>query len=361
MRLAQLVTQHDPGVRDDLPAPGANGPPAREETAAVEVEALDAYSRTVVRAVERVGPAVVSVGLARRAPASLQRRGWPELRGAGSGAIITPDGYILTNSHVVRGADRIAVRLPDGRELQARLVGADPHTDLAVIAVPETGLPAVEFGDSSRLRPGQLVVAIGNPLGFQATVTTGVVSALGRTLRTETGRLIENVIQTDAPLNPGNSGGPLVDFRGRVVGINTAVIAGSQGICFAIPANTAAQVAAQLIRHGRVRRAYLGISAQPHRLDRRVVLRHRLPAETAVRVVEVLPGTPAAAGGIRPGDVLVGLDGQPVTSADDLQRVLGTEQAIGRPLRVAVLRGVEPLELTVVPGELRDDELPAAP
>jgi S1-C subfamily serine protease len=220
-----------------------------------ETEALDAYSQAVIRAVDRIGPSVVSVGLARRAPEELQRRGLPELRGAGSGVIIAPDGYVLTNSHVVRSSERIELHLQDGRTLPASVVGDDPHSDLALLRALGSGLPAADLGDSSRLRVGQLVVAVGNPLGFQATVTAGVISALGRTLRTESGRLIENVIQTDAPLNPGNSGGPLVDFRGQVIGVNTAVIAGSQGICFAIPVNAAKWVVSALIREGRVRRA----------------------------------------------------------------------------------------------------------
>ena len=341
VRLEQLLAKADNGQQAH---------PARP----VETAALDAYSEAVIRAVERVGPAVVSVGLARLAPERLQRRGQRELRGAGSGVIITPDGYILTNSHVVRGADRIQVRLQDGRELPARAVGTDPHSDLAVLTIPETALPSVELGDSSTLRVGQLVIAIGNPLGFQATVTAGIVSALGRTLPTATGRLIENVIQTDAALNPGNSGGPLVDFRGLVVGINTAVIAGSQGICFAIPATTAKWVVSQLILHGRVRRAYLGVSGQSVPLDRRLAIHHRIDAGTGVRVIEVRPGTAAAEVGIRPGDIIIGIDTTPVASPDDLQRTLG-HQAIGEPLRVDVLRGVERLALVARPTELPDD------
>ncbi len=315
-----------------------------------ERAALDAYSEAVVRAVERVGPSVVSVGAARRAPERWQRRGLPELRGAGSGVMVAPDGYVLTNSHVVRAAERIEVSLQDGRTLAASIVGDDPHSDLAVIRVPDGGLPVAVLGDSSRLRVGQLVVAIGNPLGFQATVTAGVISALGRSLRAQTGRLIANVLQTDAALNPGNSGGPLVDFRGEVVGINTAVIAGSQGISFAIPVNTAKWVASQLIREGRVRRAYLGILAQTVPLDRQVAVAFGLTAG-AVRVTEAQPGTPAAAAGVQPGDIIVAAGDRPITSMDDLQLALG-QHAIGEPLALGVLRGGRRLDLTTHPAEL---------
>jgi S1-C subfamily serine protease len=314
--------------------------------------ALDAYSEAVIRAVTRVGPAVVSLGVAQRAPEHLQRHGIPELRGAGSGVIITPDGYILTNSHVVRSAHSIDVRLQDGRALSARLVGEDPYTDLALIRVPDGGLLTAELGDSSRLRVGQLVV-VGNPLGFQATVTAGVISALGRTLRAETGRLIENVIQTDAALNPGNSGGPLVDSRGTVVGINTAVIAGSQGLCFAIPADTAAWVVSQLIREGHVRRGYLGVSAHTVSLNRRFAVHHRIEGSSAVRITEVSPDTPATRAGLRVGDVIVKADDLPVVSLDDLLRVLG-RHVVGEKLAIQVIRDGEPLTLDAYPTELPD-------
>lgn len=319
-----------------------------------DAEALDAYSRAVVQAVGRAGPAVVSVAVARPLPERFRRRGLDEMRGAGSGVIITPDGYVLTNSHVVSGSQRIELRLQDGRTLQAQVVGDDPHTDLALVRLQESGLPSAELGDSARLRVGQLVVAIGNPLGFQATVTTGVVSALGRSLRAQSGRLIENIIQTDAPLNPGNSGGPLVDFRGRVVGINTAIIMGSQGICFAIPVNTVKWVTAQLIREGRVRRAYLGISGQLAPVDRRFRVELGLAAATGVRVIEVQPGTAAAHAGIAPGDIIVQVGGAPVASPDDLQRVLG-RHPIGGTLSVEVLRGAERLTLRTQPTELPDE------
>lgn len=335
-------------MRVDLLA--ADGDVRQEAVAgpADDREALDAYSAAVVAAVETVGPAVVSVGLARRAPEPWRRRGLPEVRGAGSGVLIAPDGYILTNSHVVQGADRIEIRLPDGREMIAEPVGDDPHTDLAVIRVPATGLPSAQLGDSSALRVGQLVIAIGNPLGFQATVTTGVVSALGRTLRAQTGRLIENVIQTDAALNPGSSGGPLVDFRGRVVGINTAIILGSQGICFAIPSNTARWVAGQLIRDGRVRRSYLGVTGQAVRLPPGV----GGPVPTAaVRVVDVQPGTAADAAGLRPGDVILRAGQTPTGSADDLQRVLG-RHPVGHPLELEILRDGRRLTVVAYPTEL---------
>jgi S1-C subfamily serine protease len=353
------VTQEDGLVVDvhqvgetPLPRAGATGAPvATSDGWPAEAEALDAYSRTVVQVVERVGPAVVSLGTAWRAPERLQRRGLAELRGAGSGVIITPDGYVLTNSHVVRSAHRIEVRFQDGRTLPAQVVGDDPYSDLAVLRLPEAHLPAADLGDSSRLRVGQLAVAVGNPLGFQATVTVGVISALGRTLRAETGRLIDNVIQTDAALNPGNSGGPLVDSRGFVIGINTAVISGSQGICFAIPVNTAKWVASQLIRDGRVRRAYLGVSAQTVAFDRRLAVNHRIEARTAVRIIEVQPDTAASKAGLGPGDLIVRAGGKPVVSMDDLLLALGAHK-VGSPLALDVIRGEDALTIDAYPTDL---------
>jgi len=325
----------------------------RGPDAAVEAEALDAYSRAVIRAVERVAPAVVSVSMARQAPERFRRRGLPELRGAGSGVIVAPDGYVLTNSHVVDGADHIEVRLQDNRHFAARRVGFDPHSDLAVLQVPEAGLPAAALGDSAALRVGQLVVAVGNPLGFQATVSAGVVSALGRTLRAQTGRLIENMIQTDAALNPGNSGGPLVDFRGEVIGINTAIIAGAQGICFAIPVNTAKWVVTELLREGRVRRAYLGVGARPVDLERRVVLQYQLPVTSAAQITEVQPETAAARADIRAGDLIIRAGEVWVSSPDDLQRVLG-RHPLDTPLALEVLRNGERRIIETLPTELPD-------
>lgn len=316
-----------------------------------ERAALDAYSNAVVSAVEHIGPAVISVGISRRAPEQMQRRGLSELQGAGSGLVITPDGFVLTNSHVVKGADRIEVRFQDGRDMPALIVGTDPHSDLAVLRVPDTGLPSGELADSSQLRVGQLVIAIGNPLGFQATVTSGVVSALGRTLRSETGRLIEGVIQTDAALNPGNSGGPLVDFRGRVVGINTAIIAGSQGICFAIPVNTAKWVVAQLINHGVVRRAYLGVILAQTVIERRLADRLSLNAKSAAVVTDVQADSAAAKGGVRAGDLILRAGGNPITSPDDLQIVLG-RHILGVPLPLEILRSRQRLDVSVMPTEL---------
>jgi len=280
-------------------------------------------------------------------------RGAPEPRGAGSGVVITPDGYVLTNSHVVQGAERVEVHLSGDQRMPAHLVGLDPHTDLAVLRVPESGLPAAELGDSSALRVGQLVVAIGNPLGFQATVTAGVVSALGRTLRAQTGRLIDNVIQTDAALNPGNSGGPLADSRGRVVGINTAIIAFSQGICFAIPINTAKWVTSEILRHGHVRRAYLGLTGQTVEVDRDLLLRHRLGGRGGVRVTEIQSGAAAARAGLRPGDVLVRVGEARIESSDDLQRALGAHPP-GVLLVLGVLRAGEEVRLEALPDELPD-------
>lgn len=313
---------------------------------------LDAYSQAVIRVVEQVGPAVVSVGVLKQVLGRTQDgRTMPfQAPGAGSGVIITPDGYILTNSHVVNRADRLEVTLADGTTYPAQLVGEDPETDLAVLRIPASGLPVAVLGDSEKLRVGQLVIAIGNPFGFQATVTTGVVSALGRTLRSQGGRLIENVIQTDAALNPGNSGGPLVDTRGQVVGINTAIIQFAQGICFAIPVNTARWVAGQLIKEGRVRRAFLGVTVQQRPVHRRLARLHDVVSGTGLLVMGVAPGSPAAQAGLRQGDIIVAIDGVAISSADDLQRMLG-RAAIGAPLRITVLRGVERLDLVARPAE----------
>jgi S1-C subfamily serine protease len=327
---------------------------AAEPVPADDQALLDAYSRAVIDVVDRVGPAVV-----RLAVSSPERRdGTPG--GTGSGVIVAPDGLILTNSHVAShaavagkpaAASRIEVTTADGQDLRARLVGDDPDTDLALLRIDEAvTLPAAALGDSKRLKRGQLVIAIGNPLGFESTVTTGVVSALGRSLRSRTGRLIDDLIQTDAALNPGNSGGPLVSSRGEVVGINTAVIVGAQGICFAVAANTASFVLGELVRHGRVRRAFIGIAAQQTALP---LLRRRAAAltqEGAVMVGTVEPASAAARGGLRAGDIIVGLDGEVIGGADDLVRAL-TGEKIGKSVALDVLRGVERLTISVVPQE----------
>jgi S1-C subfamily serine protease len=310
---------------------------------------FDAYSEAVVGAVERTGPAVMHLDV------KLGRAGGPRARGAppigsGSGFVFTPDGFALTNSHVVHGATSLRATLPDGSQYSVDVVGDDPDTDLAVIRLGATGLPAVELGDSAALRPGQLVIAIGNPLGFQATVTAGVVSALGRSMRAQSGRLIEGIIQTDAALNPGNSGGPLVDSRGRVIGINTAVIAGAQGICFAVPVNTARFVIPRLIREGRVRRSWIGIGGQSIRLSRRRVQLSHLSGEAAVLVTEVAPGGPAARAGLEPRDIIVQIGDSDVVSVDDLQRML-TDELIGRSIEVLVLRDGTLRTVAVVPAE----------
>src|SRR6202158_6275641 len=269
---------------------------------------LDAYSRAVIDVVDRVGPAGVRLDVKAKAD---QRQG-----GTGSGVIVAPDGLVLTNSHVVRGAPSVSVATVDGRSLTARVVGDDPDTDLALVRVDASvTLPAAALGNSKRLKRGQLVVAIGNPLGFESTVTTGVVSALGRSLRAQSGRLIEDVIQTDAALNPGNSGGPLVSSRGEVVGINTAVILGAQGICFAVASNTASFVLGELVRHGRVRRAYIGISAQQSPIPRRLQLAAGLEQASAAMVGSLEKASPAASAGLMSGDLIGGVDGAPVTGA----------------------------------------------
>jgi S1-C subfamily serine protease len=306
---------------------------AVEEQDVREFGLRDAYSRAVIGAVQAVGPAVLHVAAE---------------KGTGSGVVFTPDGYVLTNSHVVGGAGRVATTSPDGRSMAARLVGDDPETDLAVLRLEGDAPAHARLGEATRLSVGQLVIAIGNPLGFQATVTAGVVSALGRSLRTRSGRLIDGVIQTDAALNPGNSGGPLVSAEGEVVGINTAIIAGAQGICFSISADTAAFVAGRLIREGRVRRSAVGLSGQDISLPRRVVRFHTLARESGVRVEALAPEGAAQAAGLKPGDVIVAFDGAAVGSVDDLHRLL-TEERAGKPVRVIFLRGTERLDREIVP------------
>ena len=284
---------------------------------------LDAYSRTVVSAVARVSPAVVNIDVKQRI--NIQR-GTRELSGNGSGFIITPDGFILTNSHVVHAASSITVNLPDGREYPALLAGDDPDTDLAVIRIDAPHLAYVRLADSEDLRVGQLVIAIGNPLGFQASVTAGVISALGRSMHAQSGRLIDNIIQTDAALNPGNSGGPLVNSAGEVVGVNTAMIRPAQGICFAIASNTARLVAGWLIRDGRIRRGYIGVAGQNVPIHRRIVRFYGLPLETDVLVVSVEKTSPAARAGLREGDLIVAFNDQPIGSVHHLHKVLVGEQ-----------------------------------
>jgi S1-C subfamily serine protease len=304
---------------------------------------LDAYSRTVIDVVDSVSPAVVRLDVR---PSEQARQG-----GSGSGVIVSPDGLVLTNSHVVGGTSRIRATTADGQSLTAAVVGDDPDTDLALLRVNESvTLPFAPLGDSRHLRRGQLVIAIGNPLGFESTVTAGVVSALGRSLRARTGRLIDDLIQTDAALNPGNSGGPLVSSRGEVVGVNTAIIMGAQGICFAIGANTAKFVLGELVRHGRVRRAYIGISAAHTALPRR--LRHEagVVQESAVVVAGVEPASPADRAGLVAGDMLLSLDGQAVTGADDLIRIL-TGEKIGGKVEIELLRERKRHQVSLEPQE----------
>jgi S1-C subfamily serine protease len=303
---------------------------------------LDAYSTAVVAAVERVAPSVVKIETTHAAARG--RRG----QGSGSGFVFTPDGFVITNSHVVSGARHIEVLLADGRRAPATLVGDDPDTDLAVVRVGVSGLSAAALGRSADVRVGQIAIAIGNPLGFEASVTAGVVSALGRSLRAQSGRLIDNVLQTDASLNPGNSGGPLVNTRGEVIGVNTAMILPAQGICFAIAVDTARWVASTLVQQGRVERGWLGIAGQNARLRRELVVRHALEHESGVLVLSVEPGSPAARVGLRDGDVLVRFAGEPVAHVDDLHRLL-TGDRVGRRAPIHVLRNSELLAHDVTP------------
>jgi len=313
---------------------------------------LDAYSNAVISASEKISPSVVKIDVAQ---AGRSRSGEPhERQGGGSGFVFTPDGLILTNSHVVHGATRIQVSFSDGHRFPAHTIGDDPATDLAVIRIDAPQIVAAPLGDSQKLRVGQLAIAIGNPYGFQYTVTAGVVSALGRSLRSYSGRLIDDVIQTDASLNPGNSGGPLVSSDGRVVGVNTATIMGAQGLCFAIGINTAKFVAGRLLRDGRIRRAYIGVEAQTAPLHRRLVRFYDLPQESGVIVSAVTPGSPAQRAGLREGDVIVALDGKAVAGVDDLHRLL-TDAHVGVSSSLTVLRWTQKLELQVVQQEARSE------
>ncbi|HSF59864.1 MAG TPA: trypsin-like peptidase domain-containing protein [Candidatus Binatia bacterium] len=313
---------------------------------------LDAYSAAVTAAAEKVSPSVVNIevrqSLDGRSPAAA---GQPmERHGSGSGFVFTPDGFILTNSHVVHRATQLGVTLSDGRSFEARLIGEDPDTDLAVIRINGDHLLPAMLGDSKSIRVGQLVVAIGNPFGFQCTVTAGVISALGRSLRSQSGRLIDDVIQTDAALNPGNSGGPLVTSRGEVIGVNTAVILPAQGLCFATAIDTAKFVAGLLIRDGKIRRGQIGVAGQNVVLHRRQVLLHNLAVSSGVLVVSLEPNGPAQRAGLREGDVVVGYGSRPVASIDDLHRLL-TEEQVGVKVGLTVLRGNEKAILDVVPEE----------
>jgi S1-C subfamily serine protease len=299
---------------------------------------FDAYSQAVISAADRVGPSVVNLEIHHK-----DRRG-----GSGSGFVFTPDGFILTNSHVVHNATRIEVTLPDGQKYQADRVGDDPDTDLAVVRISASNLVPATLGDSNAIRVGQLVIAIGNPYGFQATVTSGVISALGRSLRSNSGRLIDNVIQTDAALNPGNSGGPLVTTRGEVIGVNTAVILPAQGICFATAINTAKFVAGRLIKDGRIRRGYLGIAGQNVPLHRLLVRGHNLLASSGILVVSVEPNSPSQKAGVREGDIVVGFGGHPVPDIDALHRLLADREAAS-PASLLILRATEKIELDITP------------
>ncbi len=315
-----------------------------------DLSLLDAYSRAVITAVEIVGPAVVKIdapaAAANPAARGRQRRGV----GSGSGFVFTPDGLILTNSHVVDAADAADVSLADGRTLHADVLGIDRDTDLAVLRVTAADLTVASLGDATRRRPGQLVIAIGNPYGFEHTVTTGVVSALGRALRARTGRLMENLIQTDAALNPGNSGGPLVTSAGVVIGVNTAVILGGQGISFAIPIDTARRVVSDLIAHGRVRRSYIGIAGQDTKVPRHLARVLQLPSSSGVVVMSVVAGGPASRAGVHEGDVIVEADGTAIGGIDDLHRLL-TESRIGQAMELSVAREARRMILRVTPEE----------
>lgn len=315
---------------------------------------MDAYSRTVIAAAEKVSPSVVYIEVLQ--PVRSRRRNAdrvpPEARGSGSGFIFTPDGFILTNSHVIHGASRIEVTVSDGRKYEAVLIGDDMDTDLAVIRINAPNLVPAHLGEGQKIRVGQLVLAIGNPYGFQYSVTAGVVSALGRSLRAQSGRLMDNVIQTDAALNPGNSGGPLVNSRGEVIGVNTAMVRPAQGISFATSIDTAKFVASRLIRDGRVSRSYIGLAGQNVPLPRRIVRHYNLAVDSGILVVSFENDSPARNGGLHEGDIIIGLNDQPTAGIDDLHKLL-TEERIGQKSAFQIIRGTQMLRLDVVPEESR--------
>src|SRR5438128_3494785 len=332
-----------------------NAETSRDRSAQVNEELLDAYSRAVITAAERVSPSVVYIEVEQtlktrsRGPTRMPR----ETRGSGSGFIFTPDGFILTNSHVVHNAKRMDVTVLDGRTYQADLIGDDPDTDLAVIRINAPNLAPAHLGDAQQIRVGQLVLAIGNPYGFQYSVTAGVVSALGRSLRSQSGRLMDAVIQTDAALNPGNSGGPLVNSRGEVIGVNTAMILPAQGICFATSIDTAKFVASRLIRDGKVSRSYIGLAGQNVPLPRRIVRYYDLAVESGIFVISFENDSPARKGGVREGDIIIAFDDRPIAGIDDLHKLL-TEERIARRSSLTIIRGTDKLAIEVMPEESRN-------
>src|ERR1043166_3907911 len=340
-----FVSEQRPLPESALGAEGMIAP----ETAPADAPLLDAYSQAVVNAAGRVSPSVVKIEARHE---SAGRRNGREGGGSGSGFIISQDGLVLTNSHVVHGAQKLGVILNDGRQPDAALLGEDPETDLAVLRIYAPNLTPARLGESKQVRVGQVAIAIGNPYGFECTVTAGVVSALGRSLRSRSGRLMDNIIQTDAALNPGNSGGPLVNSRGEVIGVNTAMILPAQGICFAIAIDTAKYVAGWLIKDGKIRRSYIGVGGQNVKVHRRVVRFYNLPVESGLLVLSVEPNSPAAAAGLREGDVIVGFDDHPIVSVDALHKQL-REETIGRRSTLTVIRHSEKLELEIVPVEVR--------
>ena len=349
-RECQMKTEIELIVED-----GIAGEPVgaiKSATPRTDDDVMDAYSRAVITAAEKVSPSVVYIeveeGVRSRRP-NIPRTP-QERRGSGSGFIFTPDGFILTNSHVVHGAKKIEVTLSDGHKHEADLIGDDPDTDLAVIRINAPNLVPTQLGDAQKIRVGQVVIAIGNPYGFQYSVTAGVVSALGRSLRAQTGRLMDAVIQTDAALNPGNSGGPLINSRGEVIGVNTAMILSAQGICFATSIDTAKFVASRLIRDGKVNRSYIGLAGQNVPLPRRIVRYYNLAVESGIFVISFENDSPARKGGLREGDIIIGFDDRPIAGIDDLHKLL-TEERIGRKSSLLVIRGTEKLSIEVRPEE----------